>query len=304
MNEASLWREFITPHHELRHALTEDLSIYTASLNFGVAIGIIIAGLITIDNSWRMIYYVATALIGFLTILVFFTMPETSYNRSPVEPGTAASGTSRAFTTESEVKPGQSSHIEGETQKKRSYISTLRLYEHKLTNESLWTLFKRPFIMVCLPPVLWATLVMSVTIGFIVAISSNFASAFSATYGFAAWQSALCFIAGLIGAAIGIFFGGTVSDWVADFFTKRNGGIREPEFRLPAICVGLITTPLGLILYGVGIQHSLHWICPTFGLGLINFSISQATNVSLVYCIDAYRPVAGEVVVAQLAFKG
>lgn len=29
----------------------------------------------------------------------------------------------------------------------------------------------------------------------------------------------------------------------------------------------------------------------------------QATNVSLVYTIDSYRPVAGEIVVTQMAFK-
>jgi len=42
---------------------------------------------------------------------------------------------------------------------------------------------------------------------------------------------------------------------------------------------------------------------PTLGLGLLNFAITQATNVTLVYTIDAYRPVAGEVTVSQLGFK-
>jgi hypothetical protein len=65
-------------------------------------------------------------------------------------------------------------------------------------------------------------------------------------------------VAAFIGSAIGIFFGGTVSDWTANYFTKRNGGIREPEFRLPSISIGMITSPLALILYGVGIQHELH----------------------------------------------
>lgn len=32
-------------------------------------------------------------------------------------------------------------------------------------------------------------------------------------------------------------------------------------------------------------------------------AIVQATNVSLVYTIDSYRPVAGELAVTQLAFK-
>jgi hypothetical protein len=144
---------------------------------------------------------------------------------------------------------------------------------------------------------------MSVTIGFLVAISSNFATAFSTTYGFTAWQSGLCFISGFLFTMAGIFGGGMLSDWVADYFTKRNNGIREPEMRLPAVTIGLVCSPLGLILYGLGIEKQLHWIVPTLGLGFLSFAIAQATNVTLVYVIDSYRPIAGETVVTQLAFK-
>ena len=35
----------------------------------------------------------------------------------------------------------------------------------------------------------------------------------------------------------------------------------------------------------------------------VSIAIAQATNVSLVYVIDSYRPIAGETVVSQLAFK-
>jgi hypothetical protein len=35
----------------------------------------------------------------------------------------------------------------------------------------------------------------------------------------------------------------------------------------------------------------------------VNFSIVQGTNVCLVYVIDAYRPVAGEITLAVMGFK-
>lgn len=35
----------------------------------------------------------------------------------------------------------------------------------------------------------------------------------------------------------------------------------------------------------------------------VTFAIVQATNVTLVYTIDAYRPAAGEITVTQLGFK-
>ena len=304
MSEALSWRKLTYLPRSFEKILIRNNRLYTASLNFGVSIGIMISGGITVNHSWRYIYYVATALIGGLTILVFFTMPETSYLRGPTKAesnGTVFERSSDAATAE---KAQTTTGIESPARQKRSYLASLKLYQGNLTTESLWRIFVRPVALLIVPPVLWATLVLSVEIGFLVAISSNFASAFASTYDFAPWQSGLCFLAGFIGSAFGILFGGKLSDWVADYFTARNGGVREPEHRLPAITVGMVTTPLALILYGVGIQHRLHWMMATVGLGLLNFSIAQATNVSLVYVIDAYRPVAGEAVVTQLAFKG
>jgi MFS family permease len=133
------------------------------------------------------------------------------------------------------------------------------------------------------------------TIGFLVAITSNFAPAFETAYGFKPWHSGLCFIAALIGAFIGIFVGGHFSDWIADRQTERNGDVREREMRLPAILVSVVIAPLALILYGVGIQYKLHWICPTIALGLSrSFSFSshhpiEANNRSQVLHRSSYQ---------------
>jgi hypothetical protein len=62
--------------------------------------------------------------------------------------------------------------------------------------------------------------------------------------------------------------GGPVGEAVANYFTVRNGGIREPEYRLPAIAISVITAPLGLVLYGAGLQYKFHFMVPIVGLGL------------------------------------
>ncbi|TRX97646.1 hypothetical protein FHL15_001401 [Xylaria flabelliformis] len=187
--------------------------------------------------------------------------------------------------------------------KKKSYLQNLQIFRGTLTEESLIKMFFRPLGLIVLPSVLWAALVQSVTIGFLVAVTSNVAVAYKAAYNFKAWQVGLTFISAILGSLLGIPAGGKLGDMVADWFTRRNNGIRAPEMRLPAMSISLITTPLALILYGVGIQNKLHWICPTIGLGLLNFSITQATNICLVYVIDAYRPIAGEITLTVLGFK-
>lgn len=210
----------------------------------------------TIAHSWRDIYWVGAALVGALFVIIFFFFPETAFTRdeSLAEDPTTAN-------TEDGGLPNLTP--------KETYGQRLRPWTGKTyTEESFWRMFIRPFGLILMPTVFWATIVMSVTIGFLVAVVSNVASAFSTTYAFEAWQSGLCFIAAIIGCFLGTFAGGPFSDWVADYFTRRNGGIRDPEMRLPAIIPSVIAAPLSLVLYGCGIEYQWHWMVPTIGLGL------------------------------------
>jgi MFS family permease len=271
------------------------MAIYTCALSAGVGGGIVISGLITINHGWRTIYWVSLALIAACTCLVVFSFPETIYRRSEGEQGEASDLraitplgkpytehheqqdhhhdekekiASKGTPTEKDIEATTKPAIPANTDvpAKRTYWQNLRLFSGIYTEEPFWQLFIRPVVLLTLPPVLWATLVMSGTIGFLVAITSNFAPAFENAYNFKPWQAGLCFIGALIGSFSGIAVGGHFSDWIADKLTKKNGGIREPEMRLPAIAVSVITAPLALVLYGVGVNNHLHWICPTFGL--------------------------------------
>jgi hypothetical protein len=210
-------------------------------------------------------------------------MPETMYNRQ--QPPAA-----RQTVTDLALKDGSSAHLETletgtlaiakKKKKKKTYIQNLRLFSDKYTAEPFLKLFLRPIGLLVLPPVLWAALVESVTIGFYIAITSNVAVAFGKVYHFQNWQIGLCYLSSIIGALLAIVAGGVLSDKVADFFTLRNGGIREPEMRVPAIAVNVIIAPLGLILYGVGINNELHWMVPTLGVGLCEFHNCQTCLVS------------------------
>lgn len=264
----------------------QSYSIYTAGLSAGVGSGIVISGLITINLHWRYIYWVSVALVGFCTVLIIFSLPETEFERAAflarqghalvshtgVEGHVKACGEHVEAGPQAEVASAVGSS--GVDAKKHTRLQTLRIFSGSHTKESIWKLMLRPVVLLALPPVLWATLVMSVTIGFLVAISSNFATAFQGAYGFAPWQSGLCFFSSIIGSLIAVFFGGRFSDLIADIFTRRNGGVREPEMRLPAMAISLVAGPLALVLYGVGIGKGLHWIVPTLGLGLCRFPLN------------------------------
>jgi len=216
---------------------------------------------------------------------MIFTFPETAYRRNipttvPVVVAREENDPmqDQAPDSMSEIPKSKADiiHVEDPLQStsppRKAYLESLRLFSGTYTEEPLWRLATRPIALLPLPPILWATLVNSVAIGFLIVISSNFATAFSQVYGFATWQCGLTFVAAIVGSLLAIAVAGPFLDWVADQLTLGNGGVREPEMRLPAIAISIITGPLAGILYGVGIGKQLHWICPVIGIGLGKFS--------------------------------
>jgi hypothetical protein len=163
--------------------------------------------------------------------------------------------------------------------KMKANFQNLRLYSATYTEESFLKLFYGPIVLLLLPPVLWAALMESVTIGFFVAIISNVAITFATVYHFQSWQTGLCFFSCIIRSLLAIAFAGLLLDTVADFFTRRNGGIREPEMRIPAIVLSTVLVPVGLILCDVGIDNELYWIVPTIGVGLCMSTTSHLAQM-------------------------
>ncbi|CAG8137752.1 unnamed protein product [Penicillium salamii] len=145
---------------------------------------------------------------------------------------------------------------------------SLKIFNGPFTTESLWQLFWRPIPLLLLPPVLWGTLAQSVCISALVAVTTSSETAFSKSYHWTIWQCGLAYIATIIGALLSIFGSGWLSDTTADWLTRRNHGLREPEMRLPALILCSILCPLGIVLYGLGIGHGLPWIVPVLGLAL------------------------------------
>ena len=62
-----------------------------------------------------------------------------------------------------------------------------------------------------------------------------------------------------VGTLVGLATAGPLSDWVADRSTRRNGGIREPEMRLPALVPFIILAVIGQVISAVGAQNQWTW---------------------------------------------
>lgn len=151
---------------------------------------------------------------------------------------------------------------------KKTFRQNLAFVTPPQTKESFWKIFIRPILLLALPPVIWSTVTVGLVVGIVVILSVSLANDFYTIDHFETWQSGLCWIAVIVGTAIGMPICGKLTDTTADFFTARAGGIREPEHRLPFCILPALFMPGGLLMYGLSLDHHTHWAVPVVGLAI------------------------------------
>jgi hypothetical protein len=107
-----------------------------------------------------------------------------------------------------------------------------------------------------------------------------------------------------VGALFGLATAGPFSDWVAARATRKNGGMREAEMRLPALLPYMVVTMLSAILGGLAYQR--HWAwghIVVWGYGLAGLSVTTVPTIAIAYAIDCYKPISGEIMVVATVFK-
>ena len=98
-------------------------------------------------------------------------------------------------------------------------------------------------------------------------------------------------------------YSGRIADWLVLKLARRNKGIMEPEQRLWLFALSLILIPGGLILWGVGAAHDVHWFGVVFAMGVIGFTNTLGAVISISYCIDSYRELSGEAIVTVILVR-
>jgi len=103
----------------------------------------------------------------------------------------------------------------------------------------------------------------------------------------------------LIGAFIGLFTAGPLSDYISAALTKRNKGIREPEMRLLAMIPYVIIMIIGNVVVAVGYQQHWNWKpIIIVGYTCAGIQVASLPSIASTYSIDSYKPVSGAIFVA------
>ena len=202
----------------------------------------------------------------------------------------------------------------------KSFLRELLPYSGYYDRVSFWRTLLRPFIMLASPMVVWATLLFTVLISWLVLISVTLSQIFSAPpYNFSVSAVGASNLSSFVASTIGTIVAGPLVDGVVRLMSKMNKGVFgmcktelrqrrkrerekgvltssiEPEFRLPIMSTALLFTVTGFFAWGESLATSKPWPVPVIVcLGLINLGVQLATTGVVTYVADCHRQQAAE----------
>lgn len=279
-------------------------SMYFASL----MVGPIISGAMASNVGWRNFWWLNTALLLVCVLLNVFLFPETRWHRpatldqtviasdKPVD-GTKEATEANPPVTEADLTPAVTHQDPwlGRGKPSKAQFKLFQAYQGSIIQE-LWV----PWYLHIFPIVEFASFAVSFTASMYLVVNLSQSQAFAAPpYNYSPQTIGLFNLAVLIGAIIGLFTSGPWSDWVAAYLTKRNGGVREPEMRLPAMIPYVLVMILGGVITSVGYDYHWPWqVIVIVGWSCLGMQVAALPAIASTYAIDSYKPVTGSLFVA------
>ncbi|KAI1499888.1 major facilitator superfamily domain-containing protein [Biscogniauxia marginata] len=290
------------------HERATRIAMWNMFLLCGISGGALVAGYIIEDQGWQWTLIWCAIIFGILLPLVILFVPETAYRRPNYEQRLLVAGGADSKPESLEKKSTAEEQRENalgvtesgtQTERKDSYIRTLRLFSGTYSETPLWKIFLRPLVVFWYPAVLWAFLLYGITLTWIVAFSVVNAVIFTAPpYNFSVSETGLISLSPFILTFIGEIASGPLNDWVCLWLAKKNRGIYEPEFRLPPIIISFLIGVAGFFGFGATVHYQTHWSGPVLCFGLANLSLAFSNACVFGYVIDAHKELSEEAFVA------
>lgn len=111
-------------------------------------------------------------------------------------------------------------------------------------------------------------------------------------YNWPAGSIGLLSLSGFIGALLAFYLGGRLIDILSTYYTRRRGGQRLPEYRLPAMIIPGTIGPAGILIFGLCVANQTHWAGAAVGYAMQAFGVAAISNVAVTYSLDCYKPVS------------
>lgn len=156
------------------HERATRIAVWNLFLLCGISGGGLFAGYIIQYDGYQWAFGVCAIFFGILMFAVVFLVPETAYRRESVgivpnlnegsEPGGHLKPAHEHVdhsVGEKEMPPSQPA-ASSETEKKSTYLQSLRVFTGRYTDAPAWKIFVRPVVILFYPAVMWAFLLYGV----------------------------------------------------------------------------------------------------------------------------------------------
>ena len=283
----------------------------------------IIAGVITANLGWHYNFHILLPFVALQTLLFLFFAPETMYRRKAIyDIDMAGSDEDLERLGRIEEKTRRRHDAKGiedpvEIEKTLTHSTTIDSIPPRKTFVQQMAVFNGTFVddsifkMVIACPVI----LTNVTAAYTIVASGTIIAWFVAV----ALLSSIIFssppylftAAGVGYTSVGPFTGGVlatillafISDRLTKWFSRKNGGVYEPEFSLLMLVVGCIASVAGLVGFGYACENlvSVYLIC--FIWGVILFGMTIIATVTTQYALDSFRHYSTEIFIMAMVYK-
>ena len=248
------------------HERGKRMALTNLSLFGGAFFTPVIVGKMTSTLGWQWTFYFIAIFAGLMLPFLVLFVPETAFRRDQrFNTDTIflndASSTEKDFTSSNQAEiPDPTLNNRGPT-----VAQTLPLFSGRLSDENFFKLLLRPFPLFLQPGILISCLIQGTLIGWTVFIGIVLAAIMlGPPLFFNEVQTGYMYTGAFIGALIGFFLAGILSDTSAKLLTKLNKGTYEPEFRLLLVIPQLILGCAGLYGFGITSNNTVRygWVRP------------------------------------------
>ncbi|EED19206.1 conserved hypothetical protein [Talaromyces stipitatus ATCC 10500] len=258
----------------------------------------LIAGFMNDAYGWHWVQHWAALILALNFVLAFFLYEESMYMRTNME----AEKADDPLVLNEVILAQQFTAVNADYRKK-THLQRLKLWSYNGNSfaQILRIAYRPVLIFFQFPNIMWAGFMYGFALAWYNVYNATTSAILSvAPYDFSAAIVGLSYVAPLIGASMAGVISGPVADWLTLRLATRNGGLREPEQRLWGLVVYCILMPAGLLIWGLGAYHGLHWAVVLLGGLLCGYCNVSGGAYALAYAVDCFKELSGETIVSVI----
>ncbi|KAH9224888.1 major facilitator superfamily transporter, partial [Leptodontidium sp. 2 PMI_412] len=249
--------------------------------------------------AWRTFYRILIIPCVVSLLLVLFLYPETYF----VRPGLALDGRILVQSATEKVYLYDDDDQAPDTESKadqpgksllRFRFSDLKIWRTTGSLSAMVACYRQMLLCFINPLIFWVALLQATVFGSLVSTSETYVVVLSSEpYSLSMHQIALFNLAGGFGAILAWPISAYTITAVSRLLTRKNKGVCDAEYYLPAFILPILTAAGGSFLYGYAIEYKWHWSWIYLSSALGSFSIAGLGTANTLWITEAFPRWAG-----------